>query len=246
VTKDGGGAGWWTEAFRRSYLDCYSHRDDASAEREAAFVATALGLAPGARLLDAGCGAGRHVRAFTRRGASVVGVDLSQELLAEAVAAGDARYVAADVRALPFKDGAFAHVVSLFTSFGYFDDDGDRAQLAELHRVLRHGGTFVIDFLNPSHVIGSLVPTSSRTVGLYEIQETRFLREGRIEKEVAVKDTAAGTTRTWKESVRLYGRKDLEILLTGAGFKVASVHGDLAGGAWSDASTRLVLTAVAA
>jgi SAM-dependent methyltransferase len=245
VTQDAGGAGWWTEAFRRSYLDCYAHRDDASAEREAAFVANLLALAPGARLLDAGCGAGRHVRALSRRGASAVGVDCSVDLLAAARAAGDARYVAADVRSLPFKDAAFAHVVSLFTSFGYFDDAGDRAHVAEIRRVLRRGGTLVVDFLNPPRVTASLVPESTKTAGALEFRERRFIRGGRVEKEVEVRD-ASGATRRWTESVRLYDREQLTSLLAASGLRVTSTHGDLAGGAWSETSERLVLAAVAA
>lgn len=237
-------AGWWTEAFRRPYLECYAHRDDTAAQSEARCAFALLGAASGARLLDVGCGAGRHVRAFAGLGAWVVGVDLSADLVVEAIGAGDARYIQCDVRSLPLRDASFDHAVSLFTSFGYFDDDGDRAHLAEIRRVLRPRGTFVIDFLNPSHVIASLVPTSARTVGLYEIQESRFLRNGRVEKEVAVHDTAAGTTRKWMESVRLYGRKDLETLLEGAGLRVTSVHGNLAGEPWNDASERLVLAAV--
>jgi SAM-dependent methyltransferase len=234
-------AGWWTEAFRRPYLECYAHRDDASAEREAAFVASLLSLAPGARLLDAGCGAGRHVRAFARRGGRAVGVDRSRELLAEAVAAGDARYVAADVRRLPFKDGAFAHVVSLFTSFGYFDDAGDRAHVGELRRVLRPGGAFVVDFLNRPRVEATLVPSSERRVGERVVRETRRIVGGRVEKDVEV----VGGAR-WTESVRLYGRDEMTSLLATSGLRVTSTHGDLAGGAWSETSERLVLAAVAA
>jgi SAM-dependent methyltransferase len=239
-------ADWWSEAFRRPYLECYAHRDDASAEREAAFVATLLALAPGASLLDAGCGAGRHVRAFGRRGAAVVGVDFSVELLAAARAAGDARYVAADVRRLPFKDAVFAHVVSLFTSFGYFDAAGDRAHVVEMRRVLRAGGTFVIDFLNPPRVVAALVPESTRTYGALEIRERRFVRGGRVEKEIDARDASTGATRRWTESVRLYGRDELTSLLASAGLRVTSTHGDLAGGAWSESSERLVLAAVAA
>jgi hypothetical protein len=46
--------------------------------------------------------------------------------------------------------------------------------------------------------------------------------------------------------VRLYGRDELTSLLATSGLRVTSTHGDLAGGAWSEASERLVLAAVAA
>jgi SAM-dependent methyltransferase len=241
VTKASGGAGWWTEAFRRSYLDVYAHRDDSSAESEARFVADRLGVAPGARLLDAGCGAGRHARALSRLGADVIGVDLSAELVAEARRRGGARYALADFRRLPFRAGAFAHVVSLFTSFGYFDDVGNGEQIWEVRRVLRHGGTFVLDFLNAPRVAATLVAESERTVGGRVIRERRRIVGGRVEKDVEV----AGVGR-WTESVRLYGKDELLADLDVACLGVVSVYGDLAGGAWSESSERLVICAVAA
>jgi SAM-dependent methyltransferase len=245
VTQDRA-PGWWTTAFRRPYLAAYAHRDEASAEREAAFVEALLGLAAGARLLDAGCGAGRHARALAARGARVVGLDLSEALLAEARRDDDVRYVRGDVRRLPFLSGVFRHVVSLFTAFGYFDETGDREHLTELRRVLAAGGTFAIDFLNPPHVIGSLVPESSHTERGLEIRERRRIREGRVEKDVEIRETATGATHRWTESVRLYDRARLEALLMAAGFRVTAVYGDLAGGPWSDRAPRLVLGAVAA
>ena len=245
MTKDGA-PGWWTQAFRRPYLLAYAHRDEASAEREATFVASLLGLAPDARLLDAGCGTGRHARAFARRGARVVGLDLSADLLAESQRGDGVRYVLGDVRRLPFRTAAFRHVVSLFTAFGYFDEAGDREHLTELRRVLAPGGTFAIDFLNPPHVVGSLVPESSQVTAGLEIRERRRVREGRVEKDVEIRETSTGATHSWTESVRLYDRARLEALLLGAGFRVTAVHGDLAGNTWSERAPRLVLGAIAA
>jgi SAM-dependent methyltransferase len=240
VTGAGGGE-WWSQAFRRPYLDLYAHRDDASADDEVSFVASQLALRPGARLLDAGCGAGRHARAFARRGAAVVGVDRSGELLREADFRGKGpRYVLADVRGLPFAAGAFDHATSLFTSFGYFDDAGDRRQLGELRRVLRAGGTFVFDFLNRPHVEATLVPESEREIAGRSVRERRRIRDGRVEKDVEI---AGG--ESWRESVRLYGALELTSMLASVGFVVRSRHGDLAGGAWSEESPRLVLTAAA-
>ena len=245
MSRDGA-PGWWTTAFRRPYLAAYAHRDESSAAREASFVASLLGLTARARLLDAGCGAGRHARALAAFGARVVGLDLSEELLAEARSVHDVRYVRGDMRRLPFQDGAFAHAVSLFTAFGYFDDAGDRAHLSELRRVLAASGTFAIDFLNPPHVIASLVPESTKTVDGVEIRERRRIREGRVEKDVEIRETATGATHRWTESVRLYDRARLEAMLMAAGFRVTRVHGDLAGGLWSERSPRLVIGAVAA
>lgn len=239
-------AGWWTRAFRRSYLEAYAHRSDEAGEREAAFVALRLGLATGALLLDAGCGAGRHARALARRGARVVGVDLSEDLLRAAAARGGARFVLGDVRRLPLRDAAFAHAVSLFTSFGYFDDAGDRAHLAEIRRALRAGGTFLLDFLNAPRVAATLVPESERRSADNLFRERRRIRAGRVEKDVEASDARGRVVDSWTESVRLYDRADVEGLLEAAGFTVVRVEGDLAGAPWSESAERLVVTAAAA
>src|SRR5262245_14293225 len=74
-------------------------------EQEVAFLVDELELGPGARVLDVGCGPGRHALALARRGIEVVGVDLSPDFVELARAAGRAeglalRFEIADVRDL--------------------------------------------------------------------------------------------------------------------------------------------------
>ena len=51
-------------------------------DQEVDFLVDCLGLAPGARILDVGCGPGRHAHEFGRRGFEVVGVDISERFVA--------------------------------------------------------------------------------------------------------------------------------------------------------------------
>jgi SAM-dependent methyltransferase len=244
--RSGGDRAWWTSAFGPLYREVYAHRDDASAAREAAFAARTLGIDGAARVLDAGCGDGRHARALAGRGARVVGVDRSEALLAAAaLRGGGAAFVLADFRALPFRAGGFDHVVSFFTSFGYFDDAGDAAHLASLRRVLRRGGGLLLDFLNAPRVATTLVPESERRCGEHVVVERRAIRRGRVEKDVEVRG-AAGVVARWRESVSLHSRERVEAMLGAAGFSVAAAFGDLSGGPWSEAADRLVLTGRAA
>src|SRR5438270_725149 len=78
-------------------------------EREVDFLVDALGLEPGMRVLDVGCGPGRHSLALATRGIDVLGVDLSPEfieLARESVPAGTsfARFEVADVCDLAYAE----------------------------------------------------------------------------------------------------------------------------------------------
>ncbi len=113
-----------------------------------------LDLAPGARVLDVGCGSGRHTAAAYRLpGARVVGVDVARADLAAARerlelhdrlnAHGTGRWdlCAADGLRLPFADGRFDLVVCAEV-LEHVRIDG--CVLAEIARVLRPGGDLAV------------------------------------------------------------------------------------------------------
>jgi len=100
----------------------------------------AAGIAPGQAVLDACCGTGLVAEAAAGRGGSVIGVDLSEEMIAMAKAKGLAcEFQVGDAEALPFGDGHFERVIC---NFGlYHLREPDRA-IAEAARVLRPDGVY--------------------------------------------------------------------------------------------------------
>jgi SAM-dependent methyltransferase len=111
-------------------------------DQEVAFLAAALDLQPGTRLLDVGCGPGRHSHALARLGVDVVGLDISHAFLA---AAGTGRWVRADARALPFPAGSFDVAISLCQGgFGLLGGEDDGLALGQIARVVRKGGRVAV------------------------------------------------------------------------------------------------------
>jgi SAM-dependent methyltransferase len=228
---------WYETAFRKQYLDLYYHRDEESAKSEASFAARALGLAAESRVVDVACGAGRHARALGAMGFRVVGVDLSRDLLAEA--RGVAR-VRGDMRALPFR-GAFDAATSFFTSFGYFDDAGNRAAMESIAGVLRPGGTLLLDFLNAVAVEAHLVPESREERDGRKYWIRRRIEDGRVVKDVVVEEE--GLTLSYSESVRLYLHHDLIRLMKGAGLSPIASYGAFDGRDYTTDAPRCILVA---
>jgi SAM-dependent methyltransferase len=99
-----------------------------------------LPLAPGARLLDAGCGSGRTLDELVRYG-RVSGIDLSPQAVAAAQRRGHQDVRVGRVEQLPFADGTF-DVVTCLDVIEHTPDD--RASLAELRRVARPGGLLLV------------------------------------------------------------------------------------------------------
>jgi SAM-dependent methyltransferase len=106
-------------------------------DQEAAFLVETLGLESGMRVLDVGCGPGRHLRALRRLGIDAVGVDISATFLRDA----GAPCARADARRLPFPADSFDAAVSLCQGgFGLLGGHDDGAVLVELAQVVAPGG----------------------------------------------------------------------------------------------------------
>jgi SAM-dependent methyltransferase len=122
-------------------------------EQEVPFLVDALGLEPCARVLDVGCGPGRHAHALGRLGFEVVGVDISERFVAlarhGAPAGAPVSFERADARALPF-EADFDAVISLCQgAFGLAGGPGapldpDRAVLEGIARALKPGGRLAL------------------------------------------------------------------------------------------------------
>lgn len=99
-------------------------------------------LPPRARILDAGCGAGRDLLELRERGLVPIGLDMSAGLLAEAQDYSRQPVVLGDLRALPFADCSM-HGVWAVASLLHLPRAEVKDALREFSRVLRPGGVFL-------------------------------------------------------------------------------------------------------
>jgi SAM-dependent methyltransferase len=228
---------------------------EAEARYQVAALRELLGLAQDDRVLDVGCGWGRHLNLLRGAGHDVVGVDLSLPLIrrargedvAEDVGdAGDRPLLAAgDMRGLPFRDRSFDVVVNLATSLGLFVEDAAAVgALVEMGRVLAPGGRLLVDEMNGENVVAGYAERDGWT--LEDGTEVRVRRRlgpsGRVSHEV-LRWRGPGGEGEKRHSLRLRDATELAALAAAAGLAVRDVYGGWDGDPVTAESERLILLA---
>lgn len=198
-------------------------------EREVDALLERTGLAPGSRILDVGCGPGRHANELGRRGYRVHGVDISRTFLelATAEAPAGVTYERLDARHLPF-DEEFDCVVSICQgAFGLaggptLDDrlDPDAEILAGMARAARPGGHVVFTAFNAYLQVSNV------------LEGHEFDAERGVHRETTeIRDPAGGVVDTdlW---TTCFTPRELRLLCTTVGLDVASID-SVEPGDWS-------------
>jgi SAM-dependent methyltransferase len=165
-------------AFSPEWYELFAEIPAEHTRTEVEFVRRNMPLPDFPRILDVACGYGRHSRPLSMAGYSVLGVDRSPEAIEKATASCErAEFRLLDMRQLSELAGPFDGALSMWHSFGYFDDATNQAVLQQLHDLLRPRGRLLLDVYNRAHAVTG----------------PEFQRESRS-------DTVVETKRSWSGS----------------------------------------------
>lgn len=225
---------WWREMFGspawQGVQRNWSAVEDTADETRR--LIEALALAPGDRILDVPTGDGRIALELAAAGFPVVGVDAEEAFVhagrreAEARGLDGVTLEVGDMRRLTY-EAAFDVAVCFWGSFGYFDDDGNRAQAASVARALRPGGRYLIDVPTLETLYPRFVDRSWFRVADTLVLEQRRLALGTSRVETEWTFVAGdGSTVTRRSSIRVFSVHELTELLRAAGFTSFSLRDD--------------------
>ena len=228
------GKEWFSEIFNETYYLTLPSKFHSRTLREVSFIVASLQLAKGAKILDLGCGFGRHLIKMAERGYEMVGYDLSTPLLQQASNESHRRglqveFYLGDMRNLNFKN-AFDGLICMHSTFGYFDEDTNFDVLYRIARSLRKGGRLLLEVVNRDWVINNLPPgrvwwENGSTSFLEEIGFVHATSVLKIKRQIVIE-----TKTPWEQNIRIriYSYQELISQMRQVGLRVLEISGDIA------------------
>lgn len=187
-------------------------------EQEVDFLVDALGLVPGQRVLDVGCGPGRHTLALARRGMHVVGIDASDEfvrLAREAAGAEelDATFEVLDVRELALVDGYDAVICLCQGGFGLLGGRDEVDVFGRIARAARPRGGMALSAFHAPFAIRHLDDGEHFDPATGVLHERATLRDEQ------------GAEREFDLWTTCFTARELELLARDADLQDVTIHG---------------------
>lgn len=199
--------------------------------------------------LDLACGPGRCSIVLAKRGFKVTGVDRTSFLLEKAKDRSESdrlkiEWVLKDMRDFS-RPGAFDIALSMFTSFGYFEDPReDVAVLENVFASLRPGGSFLVELNGKEVLARRYLPSSVDELpdGSVLIERRRIQDDwSRIHTDwFIMKD---GKSETFGFQLTLYSGQELRDRLEQVGFMDVKLYGNMDGGPYNVDAVRLIAVA---
>lgn len=225
-----------------AYFDHYRDKEG-DAFYEGPALATLLGLEKGSSVLDLPCGWGRLRPALEARDFRVVGGDLSALNLQRHRLEFPGALVRMDFRALPFHKACVDGVFCAFTSWGYFaTEEENLLQLQEFARVLKPGGTLLLDLCGRDSLERSVAPTEGRWVELKDLGYRERVRWSPDRKRIWTERKQGA--HSFRHDIWIPTDKQVRDFIEAAGLELDAAFGGLHGGPWTLDSERWIYRAI--
>lgn len=218
---------WFESWFDTPYYHLlYSNRDYTEAENFITKLTSELQLLPDSKIIDLACGKGRHSVFLNKMGYDVLGLDLSRQSIEfdKQFENENLLFQVHDMRN-PIDAEPMDAVFNLFTSFGYFDSEGDDKKVFQsVYNVLKPGGYFVLDYLNEEYVRRNMVPESTIQRDGIEFKIVKKIEGRHIVKDIRFEDK--GQQFHFFEKVKLHTPDAIYSYASECGFERIKIWGD--------------------
>ena len=204
----------------------YKHKNYQETQRFLDQLVDFLQPQPEHKLLDLACGKGKHAIYLSKKGLDMTGLDISASNLryGRKFAHDRLQFVQQDMRE-PYKENHFDIILNLFTSFGFYPEDTENQKVLEaVATMLKPGGRFFLDFINPRVYEHSLIPYELSVVQGIKFQVTQKIEEGMITKGVHFHDN--GQDFYFEENIKSLSYQRFQDYIEASPLRLVQTFGD--------------------
>ena len=219
---------WFKDWFDSPYYHMlYSHRNHDEACHFINILLSDLQPPRNSKMLDLGCGTGRHSVQLAHYGYDVTGLDLASNniLKAKENFSQRLRFVQADMRDF-FGAEQYHYIFSFFTSLGYFNDEENLKVAQNIATALRPGGIVVIDYLNVHTALKKITPFEVVKRDHLNFYIARWFDASFIYKSIAISNLENATETIFTERVHLSELGDFITMFSQLGLSFQKAYGD--------------------
>lgn len=236
---------WFVSWFDSKYYHIlYSDRTDYEAHNFIYQLKNYLSLDSKEKVLDLGCGRGRHSKTLSEFFKTLDGIDISKENIDFATSnkSKNQNFYLSDMRNFKMSN-SYGYIFNLFTSFGYFDDLSDNVKVLEnCNHHLKKNGLLIIDFLNANKIKKTIKNIQEiKTINNIIFEIDKYILNNYIFKKIKIID--GDSVLNFVEKVQLFELDDFIEMLEKTGFTEISAFGDYKMNPYHSNSNRLILCA---
>ena len=218
---------WFESWFDSKYYHLlYKNRDNKEAKKFIDNLVNYLKPKQGSKIIDIGCGNGRHAIYLNKLGFNVTGIDLSKKSIehAKKYENKNLKFHVHDMRN-EFSKNNFDICTNLFTSFGYFEtEEENQKAINKMASNINNQGVLIIDFMNVKKVINNLVFSEIKKVEEITFYINRKHEDNYIKKNISFFDKEKYFT--FQEMVQAITLIDFNKYISNAGLKIIDVFGN--------------------
>ena len=218
---------WYETWFDSKYYHIlYKNRNHKEAEKFIDNLILKLKINTNHKIIDVGCGRGRHCIYFNKLGFEVTGIDLSKKSIdfAKKNETNNLKFFVHDMRK-DFANEKYDIATNLFTSFGYFQNEIDNQKtINAINNNLKIGGILILDFMNINKVKKTL-----KSQEILKIDGINFYINKKITKSQIIKNISfkhENKNYSYEERVQLLSINEFTKLINNSKMKIVDVFGD--------------------
>tara|TARA_B100001287_G_scaffold226189_1_gene195894 strand:- start:22298 stop:23032 length:735 start_codon:yes stop_codon:yes gene_type:complete len=235
---------WFESWFNSDYYHLlYKNRSQNEANLFIENLIQSFSLSKKNKILDLGCGKGRHAYKMSQYFEHVDGLDLSEKNIEKAkkFVAPNLKFQIGDMRNFNLSN-RYNYIFNLFTSFGYFKNINQNIDVLKCcHSHLYKNGFLLIDYLNSEQISNQSMKEEIKKINGIIFKTKKTIENNFVIKNISIFDKAK--EHNYCEKVQLFDKEQFKEMLKESGFNLMSYFGNYQLNEFNKNSERLIMWA---